>query len=60
MIARVGRRKRDSRRRWRARWRLGKWVPAWALWEAQIVPERSRAGYEWDLCRQSVRLITEK
>ena len=51
----MGRRKRVSRRRWRARWRLGRWVPVWALWEAQIVPERYE--YEWDLEAQVVRRV---
>lgn len=55
---RLARRKKDSRRRWRARWRLGRWVPAWALWEAEIYPERHE--YEWDLVRQIVRrIVTE-
>lgn len=54
----MGRRKRVSRRRWRARWKLGKPVPAWALREAEIYPEQYE--YVWDLQADIVwRIITE-
>lgn len=51
----LGRRKKDSKRRWKARWRLGKEVPAWAVAEAEILIDRYE--YEWDLWRQTVRRI---
>lgn len=49
--------KRDSRRRWKARYLAGKWVPAKALFEHRLEPWAERYGPAWwDPIRQCLRI----
>lgn len=53
-------RKRDSKRRRRARWKLGRWVPRWA-WEEHMIGWEIHiraADIERDAMRQFARLAS--
>jgi hypothetical protein len=51
--------KNDSRRRWKARYRLGQWVPTWAIVQHRLEAWADSLGHQvyYDVQREQVRRL---